>query len=362
MKPIVCRLIVASCFAFLLVVSWENVILFIEYSRHNLTPYFRHNAHHDEVSFILKPRDLIFRSDDLTLLVLVTSRPENAELRNAIRRTWSDRSLIESPNVSTSTKLNATDQPRRYGRQQPFGVVFLLGMSVHGAVNEAVAIESSKHGDIVQVELLDWQGQATRKTLAGLRWLVDHCRVNVRYVLKLVDHVIPNMKELSGYLTAQQATANKSEANTFHCLVHKETKPERGPSVWRVSRDEFAPDVYPSYCDSRAYLFSSATMVTRLLNASTNFRRQRGADRLLRHIEDVSVTGLLAHDIAAAHVDIRNLYHLDAGWQVAQLAAKFTVQRLLFVCTGQDDKSANVTRFYDAWNALYPQVLGKKLT
>ena len=114
------------------------------------------------------------------LFVAIVSAPANVNKRNAIRKTWLARLK------KTWNKASA-------------GYAFLLGRTSSSAVQAQIDRESSAHGDVIQVDMVDAYFNLTLKDTTLLNWLDKNCPT-VHFVLKVDDDVYVNVRNLTGLL------------------------------------------------------------------------------------------------------------------------------------------------------------------
>ena len=116
--------------------------------------------------------------DQNTIVVAaVTVAPDSFEKRSIIRKTWGNLSIFS--NIS---------------------VIFLIGMSPYGYINDLIINENKIYNDILQENFLDSVYNMTTKTMMALKWFDENCK-SVRFLLKIGDDVIVNSKYLVEYLS-----------------------------------------------------------------------------------------------------------------------------------------------------------------
>jgi hypothetical protein len=97
----------------------------------------------------------------LDLFVYLWTRPSSVKVRQAIRKTWANRSMFPKMNVG-----------------------FILGLSSDESVNSMIIKESEQYGDIVQGDFLDTYRNLSFKSLTAWRWIIHNCK-NAKYYLKI---------------------------------------------------------------------------------------------------------------------------------------------------------------------------------
>ncbi|XP_014663953.1 PREDICTED: beta-1,3-galactosyltransferase brn-like [Priapulus caudatus] len=177
------------------------------------------------------------RNNSLRLLILVKSALDNAERRAAIRRTWG------APREGAAGATRA---------------VFLLGERPgDDALQRRIAAESAAHGDVVQEEFVDAYYNNTLKTVAGLRWVAEHC-ARTRYIMFADDDMYVSPRNALRRLAAH----DDGDGGTLFVGYRFFSAPMRHHSSrWYVSLDEYAFSMYPPYLTAGAFLLSRATAV-----------------------------------------------------------------------------------------------------
>lgn len=173
------------------------------------------------------------------LVLLVASRPSDAEGRAAIRRTWG--SELAVPGV-------------------PLVRLFLTGAHpVFGAeLGRLLAEESGAHRDVLQQDFVDTYHNLTLKTLMGLQWVAQHCPA-ARYVLKADSDVFLNVP----FLVRRILRPGRPPRRRFALgHVYRGTGPLRNPHLkWFVPRQVYPHRFYPPYCAGPAYVLSGDVAV-----------------------------------------------------------------------------------------------------
>ncbi|OQR79989.1 UDP-GlcNAc:betaGal beta-1 [Tropilaelaps mercedesae] len=194
-----------------------------------------------------------------SVLVCVTSAPENLDKRQAIRETWGTAPFLK--------------------------VVFFLGLphGIRAARQQKVLnAENEAFGDVVQAKFDDDYRNLTIKVIALLLWAADERWPSRRFVIKADDDTFINAPLFlqymdhftNGYLYGlYRKSATVTRCNKTRC------------SKWGLTKSEFAPDNYPPHLQGTLYVFT-----------------ERALDRVNNHlfdpqylfVEDVYITGLVA--------------------------------------------------------------------
>lgn len=115
------------------------------------------------------------------LLIFVSSAPDHAERRLAIRRTWANRRDVSRWSVV---------------------VIFLIGAPSGRDGQPLLDDESFGYHDIVQGDFIDSYRNLSIKSIVGLNWTREFC-AGAEYVMKTDDDVYINVKLLVDFLRAQ---------------------------------------------------------------------------------------------------------------------------------------------------------------
>ncbi|KAG8441348.1 hypothetical protein GDO86_006906 [Hymenochirus boettgeri] len=167
------------------------------------------------------------------LMLLIPSVPQDVVIRDTVRKTWANESLI--PGISIKR-------------------VFLLGIPSNNETQVAVEQESSVFHDIVQQDFMDTYHNLTLKTLMGLEWVSRFCP-QAKYVMKidtdmffnpwfLVRNILePDKPTKVGFITGQVIIG---------------ASPFRDPNnKWYIPVSLYPENQYPVYCSGTGYVFSN---------------------------------------------------------------------------------------------------------
>lgn len=120
-----------------------------------------------------------------SVFVVVVSAPRYFEKRDAIRRTW-------MKNLKDKTVRNLVNVA---------GFAFLVGLADSENIQADIEKENRKHGDIIQVDILDTYNNLTLKSVSILNWVVKFCP-QVNFVAKVDDDVYVNVRNLAATIRA----------------------------------------------------------------------------------------------------------------------------------------------------------------
>ena len=251
-----------------------------------------YNCCQRSVKFLLSPPPC---SPSQWLMVMVSSRPANTELRSAWRRR-------QAGSLSRGVK-----------------VVFLVAQTeLQQASLEA---EHDQHGDIVQVGVADGHRLLGYKILAGHVWAYHHCQT-ARQVAKSDDNVELDME---GLVTSLQARQGDGWEDVITCpTVAYNMKVIRSSSggmtgAWSESRDDWERDSLPTFCVG----FLSVTtprLGAQLAQVGLELYKDRETEVV--QIEDSLITGVLRERLP--HITIEVLSRGHPAWNRVTSWCSFT--------------------------------------
>ncbi|XP_009567933.2 beta-1,3-galactosyltransferase 9 [Cuculus canorus] len=167
---------------------------------------------------------------EIFLLVLVCSSPENRTWRNVIRQTWG----------------NVTD-----ARGYAVLTLFALGKSALVTTQLEINEESQKHRDIIEGSFIDSPETQTEKILMSIEWTVTFCP-HARYILKTDEDMFLGIPSLVGYLLSLTQLEDVYIGRVIH-----QGEPDRDPeSPGFVPLHQYSEEFYPDYCDGSAFVMS----------------------------------------------------------------------------------------------------------
>ncbi|XP_002941819.1 beta-1,3-galactosyltransferase 2 [Xenopus tropicalis] len=166
------------------------------------------------------------------LVLLIPSMPQDVLVRDALRKTWANESLI--PGISIKR-------------------IFLLGRSFVNDIEISVEQESSTFHDIIQQDFLDTYRNLTVKTLMGIEWVSRLCP-RASYVMKVDTDMFFN----PWFLVRQILQPEKPlKLEFFTGLIIVSAVPFRNKdSKWYIPYEMYPKSYYPTYCSGTGYVFS----------------------------------------------------------------------------------------------------------
>uniref|UniRef100_A0A8U7NXX5 Hexosyltransferase n=1 Tax=Corvus moneduloides TaxID=1196302 RepID=A0A8U7NXX5_CORMO len=169
-------------------------------------------------------------NQEIFLLIVVCSSPENRTRRNVIRQTWG--------NVTGS---------RGYSVLTLFAVGKAASASTQLEINE----EAQEHRDIIEGSFIDSPEMQTQKMLMSVEWTVTFCP-HARYILHTAQDVFVGVPSLAGYLLSLTQREDIYLGRVVHHGV-----PDRDPqSPGFVPIHQYPEEFYPDFCHGSAFLMS----------------------------------------------------------------------------------------------------------
>lgn len=168
---------------------------------------------------------------DVFLLLVIFSSPENKTRRERIRNTWANTTFVQGHVVTR---------------------VFMLGRADSEIVQSDVFNESQVHQDIVQGGFLETYLKETSKTIMMMEWIVTFCP-NAKFVLKADQQTFVNVRSLAGYLLSLGSRMDDIYLGRVihHCV------PDRDPqSPNFIPVAAYSQTYYPDYCSGSAMAIS----------------------------------------------------------------------------------------------------------
>ena len=215
--------------------------------------------------------------DRIELLVIVTSHPGNANLRNAFRRALPKQELVKF-NIRRLFLLARID-PNQMGYRRVEQLV--------------IEEEHLAHNDIVQGDFTESYHNLSYKHVMGLKYATHFCR-QAELILKMDDDIAVDVFQLLR-LVRDLSLSGMQMAGAL--MTGDELNPVRDRnSKWYVSRDDYASSRYPPFVSGWAYVttIEAARQLVRHGESSPFF-----------WIDDIYVTGMLASLSGLKRVDIR---------------------------------------------------------
>ncbi|XP_068105188.1 beta-1,3-galactosyltransferase 9 [Hyperolius riggenbachi] len=170
-------------------------------------------------------------SQDVFLLLVIFSHPENKTRREMIRETWANTTAMQGYVVTR---------------------VFMMGRSDSEFIQSDVFNESQAHQDIVQGEFVDLYQKETSKAIMMMEWVVTFCP-NAKFILKADQQMFVNVRSLASYLLSLKS---HTEELYIGKVIHQQL-PERDPeSPDFVPVSAYSKKYYPDYCSGSAMVIS----------------------------------------------------------------------------------------------------------
>lgn len=214
------------------------------------------------------------------MLIYVHTDPRNFKRRMLIRETWGNSNMYQ--NLRTV-------------------LVFMMGTpngANAGKLQAQIQRESNQYRDVVQESFVDSYRNLTHKAIMALKWISKHCRT-AKYILKTDDDVFVNIFNLVRHVSSLYQR-NFATENTIACYVWHKVKVLRDPKKkWYVTKEEYAGDVYPTYCSGAAFLLTG-DLPPRLYNESLYTK--------FFWIDDFFITGQLAEQLKVEFRSFNSLF------------------------------------------------------
>lgn len=168
---------------------------------------------------------------DVFLLLVIFSSPENKIRRERIRNTWANPTSVQGHAVKR---------------------VFMLGRADSEIVQSDVFNESQVNGDIVQGGFLETNLKETAKTIMMMEWIVTFCPT-ARFIVKADQKAFVNVGSLAGYLLSLESRIT----DIYIGRVIHHSEPDRDPqSPNFVPISAYSQAYYPDYCSGTAMAIS----------------------------------------------------------------------------------------------------------
>jgi len=175
-----------------------------------------------------KPRDF----NENFLILMVKSRYENHIQRQTIRRTWGNETYL---------------------KELQLRIVFVLGQPSNG-VDDRVAKEISRYGDILQLTIDDTYFNNTFKTIATFHWLSKYCSLTTKYVMLVDDDYYVSPEGLVNMLLE---LPKKQTSQLYMGTAYESAKPHRiKKDSFYVSDSEYPYELYPPFTPAGSTVLS----------------------------------------------------------------------------------------------------------
>lgn len=248
---------------------------------------------------------------NLSVLVIVHSAPAHCEIRNAIRKTWTNNSYLD-PKLGTVK------------------VLFLLGQIHNTKIQADLEHEFAEFKDILQGDFEDDYHNLSVKGVMGFKWITERC-LNAKVVIKVDDDVVVNMGEVLADLgTYMKPKTVMCRISTRAPIFRKKTE------KWYVPEHLFPNQQYfPSYCTG-VYVSFSIDLIPKLLQSAY----------VTPHfwIDDVYLYGLLLYNVP--NVTVTRIK--ETQFQHLSDIRKRSVCRRLVVLLEERDPKLMI----DVWHSL----------
>lgn len=170
-------------------------------------------------------------NQEVFLLTIICSRPENRTRRDAIRQTWSNMTSIRGYTVLT---------------------LFALGKPSAETMQREINEESQKYSDVIEGSFLDSSRNQTWKTVMSMEWTVTFCS-HARFILLTEEEVFVSLPSLVEYLLSLRTHLE----DIYTGRVIHQGVPDRDPqSPGFVPLSQYPDEYYPDYCSGTAFVIS----------------------------------------------------------------------------------------------------------
>ena len=202
------------------------------------------------------------------LVIIVCSKPENTQLRLAIRRSW-------------ALELDKPD------------VVLRFFVGHDDGWDDIIEREQALHSDVIRTEYVDSYENLSYKVLAAISWAL-HSLGPPRYIMKIDDDTYVNLPYLLHELHNKSVIISDATRRYVMGAVCLDSPVVRDDGdKWFVSHLDYPNDVYPTYVFGGGYVMTRAAAES-VLAASLKTE--------YLHLEDVFITGILARAAGVGHV------------------------------------------------------------
>ena len=207
------------------------------------------------------------KKTQLRLVIVVCSKPENTELRLAIRRSW-------------GLELDKPDVVLRFFVGQDDGW------------DDIIEREQALHSDVIRTDYVDSYENLSYKVLAAISWAL-HSIGPPLYIMKIDDDTYVNLPYLLHELRNRSVISDATHRYVMGAVCLDSPVVRDDGDKWFVSYLDYPSDVYPTYVFGGGYVMTRAAAES-VLAASLKVE--------YLHLEDVFITGILARAAGVAHV------------------------------------------------------------
>ncbi|XP_072038273.1 beta-1,3-galactosyltransferase 1-like [Amphiura filiformis] len=203
----------------------NNIFINESVTNDNSFKYIKSNAD------LCKRRNL---KDDVFLLLLILSAPNEIRRRISIRKTWANVTYVAGKRVET---------------------IFLLGNSIDDSNDKIVAKENELFRDICWKDFVDRYQNLTLKTITGFTWVDSFCQES-KYVLKIDSDTVPNLRNIVEYLKTSRNENFFFEGKLFQDKIPVRDTSDDLTKKWYVPETLYPFPTYPPYLNGPSYLLS----------------------------------------------------------------------------------------------------------
>ncbi|CAK9291739.1 unnamed protein product [Gordionus sp. m RMFG-2023] len=285
--------------------------------------------------------DPLFLQEEVYILILIASDPNNLAWREAIRQTWgkfdSNHSWAKVKLLfllGTRPEIQLFNERRANQNSSIFDFQYIfnhwktsdetrLKMKERSKFNQEICHESNKYGDLLIGNFFDSYRNLTYKHVMGLLWVTEYCR-EVDFIIKTDDDIyvntgdlinllylllnspkfaypfpqnyLNNLKNVTNYPQALSLFNDKAQLPSMlichkypASLVMRDVR-----SKWFVNSREYNDTYYPPYCLG-TFIIYTLPLAEKLLNISRNFS--------YFWIDDVHITGTLVRKLNPSIID-----------------------------------------------------------
>ena len=252
------------------------------------------------LKYNVQPQNICRPNTEVNLFVFIFSLSSSFQRRQLIRKTWTNRT---------------------YFAKHDFRYVFLLGHEGSHADGK-IYQEAEKYDDIVVIDIKDHFCHLTLKGVAGLYIAKSLCP-QARFVMKTDDDIFVNMfllqKMLRNMVNSGQTT------KVLMGLVHKLTPFTLRKGKYAVSKLQYPHVFYPAFCSGSGFIMSMD------VDKSLYQLAMKDTRKVILHLDDPYITGILAHRAGLKHIQIEDMYNYDGTLYFYQHLSSDELKRYLIL-------------------------------
>lgn len=241
-------------------------------------------------------------------IVAVHTAPKNFERRKALRETWGS--------WDNRTKL-----------------LFVIGDIEDEGLKKKIQEEDDLHQDFLQGDFKDTYENLTYKHVMVLKYMVYHCP-NAEYLLKVDDDAFVNMPNFVDFIDQYHEKYSNSTDILCNCLLSANVMRK---GKWAVSRQYYPNKTYPPYCLGYSIIYPGQTAKLLYQAAQTH---------PYYWIDDVHVTGIVAHSIDIRHKSTSPLVISGSNYD-AIIKKKYNGELVPFIFGFIEISPANMRTLWD---------------